>query len=221
MAVLSVTGYQIKPGRRDEFIEMARESKAIIEPLAVNLRSMRLTQASLAGAQTGLVRGSFEYDDLASWAATVEREAKDERFNALVAKLFGPDSPATPIERGLASEIVPAATSGGTTRGSVLSVAAGQVKPGRLDDYIAMTADINQHLLRSGALRARHFLSLVGGPNVGQATLIVDYADMNAFATAWQTRSDDPEWRALVDAATGADGPIALSGQVLATQIPL
>lgn len=221
MAVVSVVSWQVKPGRREDFLASARESKAVIEPLGVNLRSIRLFFGVVAGPNSGIHRVSFEYDDLASWAATVEREAQDAGFAALVEKGSSPDSAATLSSRALLTEIGPGIAPGSAAGGSVRRVVTGRVKPGRMADYLARSADINQYVLRSGALSVRRFMALVAGENSGTVFSIVEYADMNAFAAAWQTRSADPEWPALVEAVAGADGPVVPRSHSLATEIPL
>jgi hypothetical protein len=74
MAAISQITYQVKPGRMEDFLAAARELKGAIERLGVNVRAVRLFEAEVAGPHSGRVVLSFEYADLASWGATVDRE---------------------------------------------------------------------------------------------------------------------------------------------------
>jgi hypothetical protein len=90
MAMLSMVTADIKPGRMEEFLTAAKELKAAEEQTATNLRTMRLFIAQVAGAETGRIALKFEYDDLASWGATVDAElAADPAFRAVA----GADDP--------------------------------------------------------------------------------------------------------------------------------
>ena len=83
MGAIAVITRREEPGRRDDFIALFKETKEVVESLAVNLRSIRLFRNTIAGADTWAYQALFEYDDLASWAATVEREQQDSRYNEL------------------------------------------------------------------------------------------------------------------------------------------
>jgi hypothetical protein len=218
MAVISTIAYQVEQGREADFLATVKEARAVIEPLAVNLKSIRLRRAAIAGQDSGIYRVAFEYEDLASWAQTVSREEKDPGFNALARK-GAASGVATIVDRALLTQIAPPAASG-APRGNVTQVAAGRVKPGRMDDFIRQTADVNQFLLRSGALNTRHFSVIVGGAQTGTVITLSEYADMAAFGNAWK-RNDDPEWRALVEAIAGPDGPVTVAFQALVTEVEL
>jgi antibiotic biosynthesis monooxygenase (ABM) superfamily enzyme len=105
MAIREVILYEVKPGRFDEFVAIAREAKTMIERIDVGLTSVRLGQALIAGTTSGHVSFAFEYDSLSSWATSVERENKDEALQALIKESSGPDASATVVNRVLLTDI--------------------------------------------------------------------------------------------------------------------
>lgn len=105
MAVREVIMYEVKPGRFEEFVALAREAKSMIERIDVGLTSVRLSQATIAGANSGRVSFAFEYDSLSSWATSVERENNDEALQALVREASGPDASFTVVNRVLLTDI--------------------------------------------------------------------------------------------------------------------
>jgi phenylpyruvate tautomerase PptA (4-oxalocrotonate tautomerase family) len=104
MAVLSVVTFQVAPGRMEDFLAAVRTLQAIEERLAVNLTAMRLFEAEVAGDGSGQVSVVFEYADLASWGATVDRERQDAAYQDLVASAAQGDV-ATIVDRSLYSEL--------------------------------------------------------------------------------------------------------------------
>ena len=72
----------------EQFLKDVKELRKIEDQKGTNLRSMRLFVAQVGGQNTGQVSLVFEYDDLASWGATVDAEvASDPWFLAVP----GPD----------------------------------------------------------------------------------------------------------------------------------
>ena len=104
VAVLSVVTFQIAPGRMEDFRAAVRTLQTIEERLAVNLTAMRLFEAEVAGDGSGQVSVVFEYADLASWGATVDRERQDAEYLALDASDPQGDI-ATMVDRALYSEL--------------------------------------------------------------------------------------------------------------------
>ncbi len=221
MAVTSIVSYQVKSGRDEEFIARMREAKAIVARLAVGQRSMRLWRATIAGANTGLYRASFEYDDLSSWAATLEREEHDAAFSETLKRAQSADSPASFAGRSLQNDLLPVAyASNSSAKGKIMQITAGHIKPGRMEDFVSRLADVNQFVLRSGALSARHTITIVGGQMTGLVVSFGEYADMGAFAEAWK-RNDDPEWQALVKASRASDSPVTMEFQSILMEVQL
>ena len=104
MAVLSVVTFHVSPGRMDDFLAAVRTLEEIEGRLAANLVSMRVFEAEVAGRGSGRVSLVFEYADLASWGATVDREREDAAYLALVGSDPEGDV-ATLVDRALYTEI--------------------------------------------------------------------------------------------------------------------
>jgi hypothetical protein len=102
MAVLSFVTLKVKPGRMSDLMAGVKELQSIEQRLGKNLRSMRLFEAQVGGSDTGLMALAFEYDDLASWGATVDAERQDRAFQA---QMGTPDDPAELVGQTLFVEI--------------------------------------------------------------------------------------------------------------------
>jgi hypothetical protein len=105
VSVMSVQTWDVKPGRREEFVGIVRELKTILQRLGVNFKSIRLYRAYVAGPSTGIVELAIEYADLASWGATVDAEHNDPAWQTLAATVSGPDGAATQVSRSLSIEM--------------------------------------------------------------------------------------------------------------------
>lgn len=105
MAVFEVLTFEVKPGRRDELTALARELKGILERVDVGLTEFRLVSFMVAGPASGRVALFIENTDLSSWGQSLDNEIQDPADQSLSARLFGPDSPATLVDRMLWREI--------------------------------------------------------------------------------------------------------------------
>jgi hypothetical protein len=105
MAVREVIFFEVKPGRFDEFVRLARELKSMLERIDVGLRDIRLSQALIAGTTSGRVSLVAEYDSLSSWAASIEKENNDPALVRMVKEASGPDASFTMVNRVLVTDI--------------------------------------------------------------------------------------------------------------------
>jgi hypothetical protein len=105
MAVIEVISYEVKPGRQDEFVKVAKELKVILERIDVGLVSLRLMSATIAGATSGRFTLVAEYDSFTSWGKSMEKEAADPALNELAQQAGGPDGVPTLVNRTLVTEI--------------------------------------------------------------------------------------------------------------------
>jgi hypothetical protein len=105
VSVISVQTWDVKAGRREEFVGNVRELQAILRRLGVNFKSIRLYRAYVAGPGTGILELAIEYADLASWGATVDAEQNDPAWQALAATVSGPNGAATQVSRSLSIEM--------------------------------------------------------------------------------------------------------------------
>lgn len=197
---------------------MFSEAKSVIEGLAVNLTSIRAFRWAIGGPMTGLVGVVFEYGDVTDWGETILREENDEKFNELLARGMGEDSPAKLVSRGIHTEIAPGAGDG---HGSVMQIAIGRVRPGKMQNFVDQMSSSNETFLKTGAERVRYFMVTVGGPNTGRSYAAIEYRDMAAFGESWHKRNSDPEWTKGVQALSGPEGYFDPEGISLLTEIQM
>jgi hypothetical protein len=105
MAVFDVITFEVKPGRREEFLTDIRDFKGLIERVDVGLTSVRLAEAMLAGSTSGQVVMVVEQTDLTSWGTSVDREKQDEAMLALESRWQTADPPARMVSHALLTEI--------------------------------------------------------------------------------------------------------------------
>lgn len=103
MTVATVTGFQINPGRNQDFMSLVAEAKKIHERLG---GKVRVWTATAAGPNTGNVTYVIEYANLAGYAAFSEKLQADKEWQAFAAKAFS----ANPTSRVLGMSLVTEAT---------------------------------------------------------------------------------------------------------------
>jgi hypothetical protein len=105
MAVIEVITYEVKSGRSEEFIELTKEVKRVLERIDVGLVSFRLMHATIAGSTSGRFTFVAEYDGMTSWGKSMEIEENDPTLKEILRRSSGPDTVATLVNRALVSEI--------------------------------------------------------------------------------------------------------------------
>jgi hypothetical protein len=215
MSIVSVHNFEVQPGRTDDFIALMREGKPHVERLAVNLESIRLFRVATAGPQTGNVILAAEYADRQSYAATITNEAQDADFQNLLRRSFGPDAPATEIGHTIHVDLIPPVGSRSTRAishgGRVLWVALADVKPGRLDDLVAVNRAASELAHAAGAERVTCRAITIGGPMTNTVVSVAQYADLAAWAECApgsEKLANNPDWQDLVTTVLGPDGPV-------------
>jgi hypothetical protein len=86
MAMLSMVTFRAKPGRMSDIVNELKELKEIENRVGTNFRSMRLFEKRIGGPNSGELAIIFEYDDLASWGATLDAELRDKAFQQMSAE---------------------------------------------------------------------------------------------------------------------------------------
>lgn len=106
MAVIEVLTFDVKPGRRDDFLADVRELQGILDRVDVGLIGLRLMSVMLAGSDSGRAALMVENTDLSSWGRSLDNEIQDAEDQALNARWDSPDSPVSLVHRMLLREIV-------------------------------------------------------------------------------------------------------------------
>jgi hypothetical protein len=100
MAMLSVVTFRTKPGRMSEVVSELKALREIENRVATNFRGMRFFEKRIGGPNSEQLVIIFEYDDLASWGATLDAELRDEAFQKMIS-----DDPDELIDHSLYVEI--------------------------------------------------------------------------------------------------------------------
>ena len=103
MAVRSITIFQIKPGRRQEFLKNAALAKKHLTRLGA---SFRMAESTIAGPNSGSIIAALEFKDIVAFAAFTAKAAGDKKWQAFQAKVaLGPDPATTLVSRSLVTDI--------------------------------------------------------------------------------------------------------------------
>ncbi len=104
MAVRSISIFQPRPGRRQEFLKDAGAAKKMLERLGA---SFRIAETTVGGPNTGNIIVALEFKDMAAFAAFTQKAQGDAKWQAFQAKVNGgPDPATTLIARSLITDIV-------------------------------------------------------------------------------------------------------------------
>lgn len=103
MAVRSVSIFQARPGRRQEFLKNAVEAKKMLEGLGA---SFRIGETTVGGPNTGSIIVALEFKDMAAFGAFTQKAQGDAPWQAFQAKVNGgPDPATTLVSRSLVTDI--------------------------------------------------------------------------------------------------------------------
>jgi hypothetical protein len=95
--------------------------------------------------------------------------------------------------------------SGSSTTGGLMSVLARfnyEVKPGRMDDFLAKLALAGSSKFVSPVMPKsfKLFRCTLPGPDTGRVILHIEYEDMAAYGARSTYENSNPQWRALFEA---------------------
>jgi hypothetical protein len=93
-----------------------------------------------------------------------------------------------------------------------------EVKPGRMDDFMAKLAAAAQPKFTSAVMPKsfRLFRSTVPGPDTGHVILLIEYEDMAAYGARTAFENSNAEWKKLF--AASPDSPERLVSVELLTE---
>jgi hypothetical protein len=102
---------------------------------------------------------------------------------------------------------------------SVLAVFTYNVKPGRLNDFMAKLQNAADPKFNSKIMpqNIRLFRSTVPGPDTGPLILTIEYENMAAYGARTDYENSNPEWRELF--AAKPDSPETLVSVQLLTEL--
>ena len=199
-AVLSSVAVRVKPGQMDKYIAEVKKLQGAMERLGVG-SSVEAWQVTAGGPATGITFVVLEYPSLVAYAESTTKTRGDAEFGKVVGGL---DALRTVQSVSLYRQVSGPGPAGDTPKGSVLQTVSVQVKPGRLDDYVAKIDKLRKISERLGTSNTmRVWQATAAGEATGTVVVGVIYKDLAAYAADSTKIQGDAEWQKLV---AGLDG---------------
>jgi hypothetical protein len=104
---------------------------------------------------------------------------------------------------------------------TVLDITTTRVRPGRLHDAIALSAEAAKLLERHGAKDCRLLAATMAGEAAGTMVFTAEFDDHAGFGQFMDAVSREAEIEALIDRVSHDDSPSTIVQQALATEVPL
>ncbi|MEZ4569769.1 MAG: hypothetical protein R2849_05460 [Thermomicrobiales bacterium] len=104
---------------------------------------------------------------------------------------------------------------------SVSSLVTYQVKPGRMDDFLASIREAKEVIegLAVNLQSIHAFRAAVAGANTGRVHVEFVYGDMSDWGETYVREMNDPDFNAMLSRATGPNSPAELIGRGLQAEI--
>ena len=102
MAVATVTTFQIRPGRNQEFMAQVAEARKLHERLGGRVR---VWLATFAGPNAGQAIYVIEHADLAAYAGFSQKMEADPGWQAFAAKVFSADPTGALVGQSFVTEV--------------------------------------------------------------------------------------------------------------------
>jgi hypothetical protein len=104
---------------------------------------------------------------------------------------------------------------------TVVSSTQSVVQPGRWEDAAAIALEASKLLERHGAADTRWLRALTAGEATGTSLFLAEYENGEAYGAASDSLNADTELQALLTRLQGPDTPSILTGQSIASEVPL
>jgi hypothetical protein len=104
---------------------------------------------------------------------------------------------------------------------TVLDSVGGRVKPGRMEDHLAMGVEVVKLFERLGARNPRLAMAVATGEPAGTFTFSTEYESAEAWGEVADTISTDIEFQAFVARVSGPDAPSEILQFSTSNEIPL
>jgi hypothetical protein len=89
----------------------------------------------------------------------------------------------------------------------VLSIKTFKPQPGKLEDTIQLVRDAKREMLRVNPNRTVRIFQVVDGPDAGNISIVIEYADLESFRAIRRQEQADPGWQAIGERANGDARP--------------
>lgn len=217
MTVLGVYGFRIKQGRFDDWLAMSREGEKLVRRLGGG--DVRIWAPAAAGSDTPVHYGTVEFADGASWGAFMDANGSDMESLTYMDRTFGHvDSPAEMLATGLVHEL--AFDNAPTGRGPVSENWMSRIKPGRFDDFMALSHETIPVAADLGAVGVRVYHVGAMGPETGAVSFVAEYESFAALGRAGDGMAT-AEVQATMARIMAAESPIEIVSRSVYAEVPL
>lgn len=193
-AVLSSVAVRVNPGQMDKYLSEVRKLQGVMERLGAS-SSVEAWQVSVGGP-VGTTFVVLQYPSLVAYAEATTKTQADAEFQKLIGGL---GSLRTLEGTSLYRQISGPGPEGDVATGSVLQTVVVQVKPGRLDDYVAKIEKLRGISERLGTTPTmRVWQATVAGDATGSVVVGIVYPDLATYAADSTKIQSDSEWQKLV-----------------------
>ena len=90
---------------------------------------------------------------------------------------------------------------------ALLSVKTFRPHPGKEDETLQLVRDARREMLRVDPNRTVRIFRAPGGEHAGEVSIMIEYADEEAFKRIRAKEQADPGWQAIGERANGPDRP--------------
>ena len=90
---------------------------------------------------------------------------------------------------------------------ALLSVKTFKAHPGKDEALLQLLHDAKREMLRVDSSRTVRIFEVVEGPDAGNVSIAIEYADLDAFRAIRAAEQADPGWQAIGERANGPDRP--------------
>jgi hypothetical protein len=104
---------------------------------------------------------------------------------------------------------------------TVLDSVIGRVKPGRMEDHLAMGVEVVKLFDRLGARNPRLAMAIASGEPAGTFTFSTEYETAEAWGEVGDAINNDAEFQAFVARVSSPDAPSEILQFTTANEIPL
>jgi hypothetical protein len=208
MRTVSTSLTRCPPGKRDQFLGLALEGMKLFERHGA--AQARLLQAHSAGQASDVYALTNEFESAEAYGKFVEDLYRDAEFEALMARITGPDSALMIVSRTLETE-VPLDRSGPAQHGAIVSAYIGRPERGRFEDSCELARRVFSFVEAHGASNCRLFQLDSAGARTGELMARWEFETMPAYGRALDAWGADPEGQSLAAWLRGTDAPITLT----------
>ena len=218
MTVISTTVNRARPGRRQEAVAAAAESKKVFE--AHGAKDCRLLFAGTDGENSGTYVLSTEFDNGEAYGAFVDEIRGTKELEAFRARLDREDRPSEMVSRSLGTEI-PLDRKGIRQHGPVVQTYLSRVLPGCLEAVLDLSQKAFDFVESHGAMNARLIRLASAGALTDALAAAWEFETMRAMGAANDAFQADPAGQSIMQIITGPDCPMTPISSGTYTEVPI